>query len=120
PKPEIAVYDADGVKLAEGTGHLSFQLPLLLGENGETVENKVTVTVNPADENAAAMAYQLTVRNTRDSSGSVVLESSAQTATGWTNAEEVTLTQTAEELENFAPEAWQYTVNGGNWTDAED
>lgn len=120
PKAEIAVYDADGVKLAEGTGHLSFQLPLVLGGNGETVDNKVTVTVDPADENAAAMAYQLTVRNTRDSSGSVVLESSAQTATGWTNAEKVTLTQTAEELENFAPEAWQYTVNGGNWTDAED
>ena len=119
PKAEIAVYDADGVKLAEGTGHLSFQMPLVLGENGETVDNKVTVTVDPADENAAAVTYQLTVRNTRDSSGSVVLESSAQTATGWTNAEEVTLTQTAEELENFVPEAWQYTVNGGSWTDAE-
>lgn len=119
PKAEIAAYDADGVKLAEGTGYLAFQLPLILGENGETVDNKVTVTVDPADENAGTITYQLTVRNTRDSSGSVVVESSVQTITGWTNAKDVTLTQTAEELENFEPEAWQYTVNGGNWTDAE-
>lgn len=119
PEALLTVTDSQGEKLAEGMGYVTFTLPLTYGENGETVANAFTVSVRPEAEYAETGSYQLTVNNRRESSGKLLLTTSAQTATGWTNQEEVTVSLSASELSGFVPVDWQYNVNNQGWTDAE-
>lgn len=119
PNAKLTVRDNAGQLLAEGTGSVVFTLPLTYGLGEEAAENHVSVQVTPAAEYADPLTYRLNLRNKREAGGTLLLESSAQTETGWTNAQEVVVRLTAQELANFEPVNWQYSVNGAGWTDAD-
>lgn len=119
PNALITVTDEKGEKMAEGTGYVVFTLPLTYGENGGAVPNVFRIAVKPEAAYADTGNYELTVNNRRESDGKLLLETSAQTSTGWTNQEEVTVSLSASELSGFTPVGWQYSLNGGAWTEAD-
>lgn len=119
PNAEIILLDEEKQILAQGTGMLVYALPLTYGPDGETTVNNVTISVKPAAEHAEIKNYELAINNRREVSGNLLIESSNQTATGWTNSEEVAVSLSAQGLKDFVPVIWQYSIDGGEWTDAD-
>lgn len=103
----VEIRSSDGSQLlASGTGAVSYTLNLPYGQTPTTLQ----IVAPTQTTQSTAKTYNLSIVNTRISSGAVLLN-----ATG-PHYKSAAVTVTADNLSNFTPTKWQYMKNG-TWSE---
>lgn len=105
--------------VAKGQGAAGAQVKLTAGENGAAYTNEIRVIVTPADENAQAVTYSLSVDASREQTGRILLNVDQPLHNGWTNSKTVSVTALMDGVTDFEAVEGSYRVDGGEWQEAE-
>lgn len=105
--------------VAEGQGTAGAQVKLTSGMDGAAYTNEIRVVVTPANEDAQAMTYSLSVDASREQKGQILLNADQPLNEGWTNSETISVTAVMDGVDDFTSVKGSYRVNGGQWEEAE-
>ena len=97
----------------------SSRVKLTSGMDGAAYTNEIRVVVTPANEDAQAMTYSLSVDASREQKGQILLNADQTLNEGWTNSETISVTAVMDGVDDFTSVKGSYRVNSGQWEEAE-
>ena len=117
---EVKIWDGQKL-LVQGTGSASVTVPLVYTSfDGEAIEkagNSFTVEVQPSGAGAESVTYTLLIQNNQRISGTVAIVPPVANHNDWVNAQTTAqplqVTISAQDLQEFAFEKLEYSLDGG-------